>query len=515
MKTLLIGMYDYGNVSLAPRVLKSYVEQFNQNSRLGEIKVIDFSIFDNPVENVIKKINEENPDVIGFSTYVWNYKEILEIMKQIKGIKILGGPMVSGIEKELLNKYLQIDIIVTGEGEISFLKLLEYFNGHEKIENILGVTTRDFQNPTASELIELDTIPEIYTELFKEYPDMNEVNLETSRGCPMGCGYCTWGRGKRAMRYYSVERIKKDLDIILGREKVNIVYICDSNLLVNKERAKEILKYISNKRPDVLVRYEFNAEFLDDEIIDLMSKLPNNEFNFGIQSTNPKALEDMGRPFNREKFEENYKKVLYTIKNPTLSVDLIYGLPGDNAEGFIESLNYAISLDNLGKIEKIITYPLIVLPGSRFYKEREKYKIDIDKDNYIIKSNYTFSEKDMDTARKYAFYVSVIYLNRSLANALKRMAEDNKKRYIDVFGEFMDSFLFDITEGAYPDMVPSFKEHYEQRNKVLRNIVSNFDKLIEKFKEFSNHKYDDLLKDYKSNYAGKYYKMRKFTGVDN
>jgi radical SAM superfamily enzyme YgiQ (UPF0313 family) len=515
MKTLLIGMYDYGNISLAPRVLKSYAEKFNKSGELGEIKIADLSIFDNPIETAVKRIKEENPDVIGFSTYVWNFKEILEIMKQVKGVKIIGGPMVTGIERELIQTYPQIDIIVTGEGEIPFAKLLEYFNGNGKLEGIPAITTKNIQNPCMENPIELDTIPSIYKDLFKDYPEMNEVNLETSRGCPMGCGYCTWGRGKKIMRYYSIERIKEDLDIILGQKKVDAIYICDSNILVNKERAKEILRYIAKKRPDVLVRYEFNAEFLDDEIIDLMANLPNNEFNFGIQSTNPRALKDMGRPFNREKFEENYGKVLEKVKNPTLSFDLIYGLPGDDIEGYKESLNYAMSLDVLNKLEKIITYPLIVLPGSRFYANMGQLGIKLlDNGSNIIRSNYTFSEEDLELARKYSFFVSLLYLNRALTKAVKMYAADKGIRPIDAVIEFMESFPFDISEGAYPDMVPSFKEHYAHRNAVFARVLQEFDKIIDTFKEFSGHKYDKELEDYEKHFAAKYYKLRKFSGVD-
>ena len=171
-------MYDYGNVSLAPRVLKMYAEQFNSSGELGEIKIADLSIFDNPIENAVKRIKEENPDVIGFSAYVWNFKEILEVMKQVKGIKIMGGPMVTGIEKELIEKYPQIDMIITGEGEIPFARLLEYLNGKIKLEQVPAVTTKTIQNPCMEEPIELDTIPSVYEDLFKDYPDMSEVNLE-------------------------------------------------------------------------------------------------------------------------------------------------------------------------------------------------------------------------------------------------------------------------------------------------------------------------------------------------
>jgi len=196
-------------------------------------------------------------------------------------------------------------------------------------------------------------------------------------------------------------------------------------------------------------------------------------------------------------------------------VDLIYGLPGDNIEGYKASLDYAMWLDKLGKLEKIITYPLIVLPGSHFHKHMDQFGIKLlDDDSFILKSNYTFSEREMDLARKYSFFISVMYLNRSLAKAVKQFAQDRGIRSIDAVIEFMESFPFDISEGAYPDMVPSFKEHYAHRNDVFRRVLQKYDDIVDAFRKLSGNKYDGMLEDYRDQYAAKYYKMRKFAGLD-
>ncbi len=510
MKVLLVGIYDTNTVSLAPHILKSYVGKLDISSKFI-IVTKEFSIFNDTLESMIQGIKEEKPDIVGFSAYIWNINEILEIIKHINSITILGGPQVTGIEEEMIRQNPDIDIIVTGEGEVTFKELLEYFNKEKRIEEINSITTKDIKFKPCKVLVNLDSIPSIYNHIFKEYPNINWISFETSRGCPMGCAFCTWA-SVRKMRYFSLERVKKDLDIILGQDKIEQIYLCDSSLLRNKNRAKQILQYIIDSGSKKAIRFEFAAEQLDDEIIDLLAKLPNNEFNFGIQSINKRALYDMKRRFDRDKFEKNYQNVVKKIKDSNITIDLIYGLPGDDIEGYKESLNYAISLD---KVRRILTNPLIVLPGSEFYREMDRYKIKLrDNTSFIIKENYTFSQKEIVLAKKYSFFLSFIYLNYCLRDCIKLFAEWQKKRYIDTIIEFMESLPFNITEGEYPDMIPSVKKGFEQRNRVLRNVINRYGDCIAFFKMFTHHKYDSILADYKNYYSNHYYKLKGFSTAD-
>ena len=380
-KIVLVGIYDTNTVSLAPNILKSYVEQFDI-SRGFEIVTKEFSIFSDSVESIIQSIREEDPDVVGFSAYIWNLNEVLEVIKYLDATVMIGGPQVTGREEKLIRENPDTDIVVTGEGEETFRELLEYFAGKRKIETIRGITTHDVKTGPREVLPDLNAIPSVYERIFDEHPDITWISFETSRGCPMGCKFCTWGYSKK-MRYYALERVKRELDTILSQENIKNIYLCDSSLLLNKKRAKEILGYIINSGTDKPIRFEFSAEQLDDEIIALMSQIPNDEFNFGLQSVNENALREMGRRFNKVKFEENYRKIIDSFEESNITVDLIYGLPGDDIEGFKESLDYAISLD---KVRRILTNPLIALPGSQFFREMDKYGIKLrDEKSYLVK----------------------------------------------------------------------------------------------------------------------------------
>jgi hypothetical protein len=181
-------------------------------------------------------------------------------------------------------------------------------------------------------------------------------------------------------------------------------------------------------------------------------------------------------------------------------------------EGYKESLNYAISLDG---VSRVLTNPLIVLPGSEFYREMNKYEIKLrDKKSYVVSENYTFSEEGIESAKQYSFFVAVIYLNSRLRECIKLFAESNKKKYIETIIEFMEPLSFGINRGQCPDMIPSIKEGFEQRNSVFRNVINRYDDIITSFKTFSGNEYDSLLADYKDHYSDHYYKLKKFAGIE-
>jgi radical SAM superfamily enzyme YgiQ (UPF0313 family) len=508
MKILLVGIYDTNTVSLAPHILRGYAEKFNISSKF-QFVIREFSIFSNPVESVTKAVKEEKPDVVGFSVYIWNFSEVLEIIKHIDAVNILGGPQVSGIEHELIEENPNIDIVVTGEGEVVFKELLEYLAGEKRIDEINGITTRDIKTESPNALVDLDSIPSVYDRILREFPDISWISFESSRGCPMGCNFCTWGYQKK-MRYYSLGRVFMDLDLILSHDKIKYIYFCDSSLLYNKKRAKQILQHIIDSTFTKPVRYEFSAEQLDDEIIDLLIQLPSHEFNFGIQSTNKRAFDAIGRKFNKDRFEENYFKIVKKFRDPNITVDLIYGLPDDDIEGYKESLDYVISLD---KVKRILTNPLVVLPGSELYRNMDKYGISVvDKKSYIIKENRTFSKDDMELARKYSFFVSIIYLNYRLRDSLKLFAEWKKKKYIKTIIEFMESSPIVKEMDKYPDMIPSAKDGFKQRNRAFQDVINRYDFIVDCFREFSLHKYDSELLDYENCYSDHFYKLKGFTG---
>lgn len=141
MKVLLCGINSqYVHSNLAIRYLKAYV-----NDIIGENLTCDIREFtiNERREKILEDIITEEPDVVVFSTYIWNGEYVRELSRLIKAvddrIKILyGGPEVSYDSEEFFKKN-QGEYLIEGEGEETFREFFLYLKGEIKLEDIKGL----------------------------------------------------------------------------------------------------------------------------------------------------------------------------------------------------------------------------------------------------------------------------------------------------------------------------------------------------------------------------------------
>ena len=128
----------YVHASLSPWCLFSGVREFSKNTY--DVSVMESTI-NGDIEAFALKIINEKPDVVAFSTYIWNVTKTLEICRIIKekhNCKIvLGGPEVAYRQRNVLEKYDFIDFVLAGEGEWTFPDFLDNMNGDLSIKRLL------------------------------------------------------------------------------------------------------------------------------------------------------------------------------------------------------------------------------------------------------------------------------------------------------------------------------------------------------------------------------------------
>ncbi|MBI5806434.1 B12-binding domain-containing radical SAM protein [candidate division TA06 bacterium] len=491
-KIMLVNIYDglYGGdwVGLAPYVLKAYAGQF-EVSKSFDIATSQFGRQDS-VGKIVRKIKSEDPDAVGFSLYVYNIRKTLDVIKQLDCIVIVGGPQVTGVEKDLLAGNRKIDIVVTGEGEKAFKELLEYFAGLKKIENIPGTTTRSSQVAPSIEMIDLNKIPPVHGQIVRDHPRAENICIETSRGCPYRCGYCAWAIDKK-MRYYDMGRILGDFETICRQPGIKNIYLADASLFFNKERAKTVLAHIIKLSPKKKFYFELNLEHVDDELIDLMAQLPNQDFSFGIQAVDPEPNEKAGRSFDPILFRERFQRISGKLRKAQLLVDIIYPLPGDTLEGCKRSIEFALSLD---KVHLIKFNPLILLPGSEFFRNRERYGFKL-RDDVVrtVEACNTFLPEDVKQAIKYANYTCLIQANSKFKSVIRLAAKKKNIGMLEYMDELVQTLPFDLFDGGeLPEMITAERDD----EKYFLGMVPaylNYGRLIKHFKEHTRHEYDHLL----------------------
>lgn len=503
-KIVLAGINSqYVHLNLAVRYLKKYVEA---NSDL-KIEIYETNI-NNQVFNIIKDIYELNPDKIIFSTYIWNKEYVVEIVRELKKVLpnveiILGGPEVSYKWEKFMANMPEVDALLLGEGEKVILNFLT-----KKDKKALGVVYREngeiIFNGIEPIIENLDIVPFPYEDW--ELEDRTKIfYYESSRGCPFSCSYCLSSIDK-TVRYYSLDRVKKDLKRFLD-SPIKLLKFVDRTFNLKKERYMEIWKFLlENYREGITFHFEINANIFDDETLDFLEKVPKGYFQFeiGVQSINPETMVAIKRNNILDKLAHNVRRI---SRNIHLHLDLIAGLPYETYDIFKDSFNYVYNL----KPEMIQLGFLKLLKGTQMYDEVEKYQYkyysrppyevfsnkfisfgelvklknlekmldyyyNSEKFSYtcdfVIKNNFdsafTFFEKIADYYDKKG-YLKISHKEVALFNILYDFYVENNLKDLDIFVEFLKyDYLALGKPGSYPEWLKSNKDS-ELHNQLIKD----------------------------------------------
>lgn len=424
---------QYVHLNVAVRYLKKYVEK---NSDI-KLDIYETNI-NNQLMNIIKDLFEKQPDMIIFSTYIWNKEYVFSITKELKKIlpdvKIaLGGPEVSYEWDKIMAENQEIDYIFTGEGE---KVLLNFFT--KDISEVKGVVYREGErlkyNGIEPLIENLDIIPFPYDD--DELQDRTKIfYYESSRGCPFNCSYCMSSIDK-SVRYYSIDRTKEDLKRFID-SPIKLLKFVDRTFNLSKEKYMAIWRFLlENYREGITFHFEINANIFDDETLDFLETVPKEYFQFeiGVQTIDAQAMKSIGRINKLEKLEHNIRRI---SRNIHLHLDLIAGLPYETYDKFRESFDYVHRL----KPEMIQLGFLKLLKGTKMYDEREKYGYKyFSKPPYEVFSNEFISFAEMVKLKNLEKVLDFYYNSEKFPESVQWIIENHYESAFSFYEDVAEYF---------------------------------------------------------------------------
>lgn len=337
---------------------------------------------------LIQYICSQEPDIIGFTIYVWNIERSKYLASEIKkrlNVKIIfGGPEITP-DNPLIHGEM-VDCVVFGEGELAFIQLMQdqqlWAKGHHSAP--AGSIFQTAKNPYVSGI------------LSPEVEDM--MAIETQRGCPYRCGYCNYNKALSKVTvvpdHLIVDSFRWATD-----HGISEVFLLDPSLNTRPNLQVLMKKFaeVNSERKTALLS-EIRAESVSSEDAVLFAKAGVSEFEIGLQTIHPEALKLMNRPTDLKKFCLGIKNLQQVgIKT---KIDLMIGLPGDTLEGFKSTVDFVADQQ---MHEDIQIFFLSVLPGTEFRKNSTKLGLRYDlRPPYQIFETPTFSQEEMREAFYYA-----------------------------------------------------------------------------------------------------------------
>ena len=351
MKVLLAAInakYIHSNLGIYS--LKTYGEKMLKEWGLAEqaeISLAEYTI-NHQMEQILQDIYKRKPDVIGFSCYIWNISYVKVILADIKkvlpDVKIwAGGPEVSYHGKAFLKEEPAVDLVMMGEGEITFAHFLKALLEGEDLKQVPGLMVRNadgtFTDTGFRQVMDMSQIPFPYAFMDMKELEHRIIYYESSRGCPFSCAYCLSSIDKK-LRFRSLDLVLPELEWFL-QAKVPQVKFVDRTFNCKKSHAMAIWQYIRDHDNGVTnFHFEIAADLLDKDELDLLSTMRPGlvQLEIGVQSTNEKTLEAIRRKTDIEEIRE-ITETINSWHNIHQHLDLIAGLPWEDLESFKKSFN--------------------------------------------------------------------------------------------------------------------------------------------------------------------------------
>lgn len=345
------------------------------------VHVLDLMLSHSPAEDLQAELASFNPDMVGATFTTPLYYEGQAIARIAKKhnptvITICGGVHASCMPEETLADG-DFDLVCIGEGDTTIAELA----AGNCPETVAGLVIKKadgsvFYTPPRQPIANLDDLPMPAYDLYsiQRYKSSRVTSkrdpvgyIETNRGCPYVCTYCSQTVFGHKVRAKSAERVVEEY-FYLRSLGFNDVHNKDNNFTSSLERAKTICELLIRKgwdRPWSLPT-GIRTKDLDREFVALAKRSGCYAIAFGVESGDEAVLAGVRK---KQDLEQMRKAIdLCTNMGIETAGFFMLGLPDDTIESMERTIDYACSL-NLTYAKASMTLPF---PSSAIYADYEK-----------------------------------------------------------------------------------------------------------------------------------------------
>lgn len=330
-----------------------------------QVKIIDRNI-DYFTKKFIKKFK---PDVVGISVFTGPLiKDAVSISKFVKKefageTKVVWGGMHPSLlpEQTISNSF--VDVVVIGEGEITFAELLNSLESGKPLKDVKGICYKEngkIVKTAEREFLDLDKMPFTNWELInaKKCLDLETV-MVTSRGCPYNCHFCYNQQfNKRRWRAQSAERVLEEIKRVERISNNRHLKFHDDNFTVDKERVIKILKGLSK---EYSLYIEARPERIEKDFLDALKKFRKVWLFVGVESASDTLLKSMNKMLTTDTIRKAFK-LISPYKNIFTTASVILGLPDETYQESLQTVAFVKSLKPTW-----ITYCLFTCYAGTYY----------------------------------------------------------------------------------------------------------------------------------------------------
>ena len=342
------------------------------------VSVVDGHLENMSFDCIVDAVTAHKPDIAGCGSTTPEFPLVsryLEAIKKKSGcLTVLGGPHATALAGSIIRENSHIDYVVRGEGEYTFLELVENLNNGGELYQTEGLAFAQngtsVVTPARAFIDDLDQLPRPARDLvpIEEYlyPHPKKglkpaVTMLTSRGCPFSCIFCFSMFGKKT-RYRSVKLVVDEMEMLKNRYNIDFFIFHDETFTANRSRTLNMCQEIIDRHLEVDWYCFTRADTLDEELIAKMSKAGCVKVSVGVESGSQQMLNSAKKNIKLG----GIQKVYHCLHHYGIETrgSFILGLPGETHETIRQTIEFSKSLD-LKRVAFNIATPY---PGTKLYE---------------------------------------------------------------------------------------------------------------------------------------------------
>ena len=362
-------------------------------------------------------IEETKPGIIGIYTNLMTKLNVLKIIQFLKSdtslqnIKIiLGGPEVRNHKEKFLA--YGADIIVFGEGEDTMLDLVKAWSSgvEPDLHNMQGIAFKDKEGiiimPDRVLIRDINQLAfpnrkkinlQLYFDAWKQKHGFSMVNVNTMRGCPYSCKWCSRAVYGGSYRRRSAALVVDEIQWLQQNYQFDMIWFVDDVFTINHKWLNEFAAEIEKRK--VTVSYEIitRSDRVNEEVLQLLKQSGCFRVWIGAESGSQKVIDAMDRRVKVEQVRETIKMVkAYGMEAGTF---IMLGYPGEEEADIKETLHH-LKYSNPDYYTITVAYPI---KGTPLYSEVENIFTE-----ELPWENST--DRDIDFKRRYkrSYYTQAI-----------------------------------------------------------------------------------------------------------
>lgn len=243
-------------------------------------------------------------------------------------ISIVWGGAHPTILPEMTIKDEYVDIVVCGEGDISFPLLVSQLKKKDDISSVPGIYYTDNNgsvgtvlHTNAPPLYDLNLMPdlpyhlldmELYITSIKKKYITRFFEINSSRGCPFNCAFCCNSKEGASYTKKDSEKITNEITYLLDNYHIDGLNFNDENFLVNRKRIREIAEVLANLDTNLHIRSGGRIELFvkfDDDMLKLIKGAGFYHFGFGVESGSEMTLKMINKNITLKQIYDTVAKI--------------------------------------------------------------------------------------------------------------------------------------------------------------------------------------------------------------